>query len=388
MSKLHVVDGPLRGKVFEVTELASIGRGEACAVRLDGVHISRVHARLERRGEGMTIKDNGSRNGIYVNGLSVREAVLRPDDQVEIGEHVLVFDPTADPEKLPRAAAAVIDSLSDPFAPGEPDERLQKLLGVAASIAAMDSEKEIARALLEALMLAIPAERGFVMVQDEGGQLVPAARKAPAGDEEFFLSNVLSHPLAKERKALIARDIFRKQPNLGKAVGILAAPLLSRTGYLGLAYLDARMAEGDARPKFALPDLRFAAALSSFAGARIAQIRRVAPLLKLGEKPLPDLRAAFEKDCVIEALRLKKGDLDAASKFLGLTRATLDEKLKVLGLVGGPVAKAEKPGEKATMAKPAGEKGTALKQAAVSKPSETKPPEEKPPPADWKSVQV
>jgi hypothetical protein len=385
MSKLHVVEGPLRGKVFEVTELASIGRGEACAVRLDGVHISRVHARLERRGESMVIKDNGSRNGIYVNGLSVREAVLRPDDQVEVGEHVLVFDPTADPEKLPRAAASVLETLADPFAPGEPDERLQKLLGVAASVASMDSEKEIARALLEALMLAIPAERGFVMVQDEGGQLVPAARKAPAGEEEFFLSNVLSHPLSKERKALIARDVFRKQPSIGKPVGILAAPLASRSGVLGLVYLDARMAEGETRPRFTRPDLRFAAILAGFAGSRIAQIRRVAPLLKLGEKPLPDLRAAFEKECVIEALRLKKGDLEAASKFLGLTRATLDEKLKILGIVGAsPLAP-----KGAAAARGGGEKATALKQASAAKPSETRPPEDKPPASPgWQSVQV
>jgi hypothetical protein len=388
MSKLVAIEGPLRGKVFEVTELASLGRGEACAVRLEGKHISRIHARLERRGDGMVLKDNGSRNGVYVNGQGVAEAVLRADDQIEIGEHVLVFDPTSDPEKLPRAAARVVETLADPFAPGEADERLPKLLGVAASLVSMESERDIARSLLEALMVAVPgAERGFVMIEDAAGQLKPAARKSPAGEEEFYLSSVLQHRLEKERRALIARDLFRREPNRGKPVGILAAPLATKAAFLGLAYLDAKMTAEEDRPKFTAADLRFAAALGAFAAARISQIQRAAPLAKLGEKPLPDLRAAFEKECIVEALRRKKGDLEAAAKLLGLTRATLDEKLKILDLVT-TVDASEKP----TVVKPAPAPAPAKaegKGTAVTKASPKPPPPPAPSgPAEWKSVQV
>lgn len=339
MTKIYVLEGPLRGKTFEVTELASIGRGEACAVRLDGHHISRIHARLEKSGDAMVIKDNGSRNGIFVNGRGVKESALRPNDQIEIGEHLLVFEPSGDPEQLPRLGAAVVETVTDPFAPGEPDERLQRLLGVAASLAAMETEKEIAQQLLEALMLAISAHRGFVMLQDSKGELKPAARKVPSGDEEFALSNILQAPLAKQRRALIATDVRRQQPHEGKRVGILAAPLATKAGVLGLAYLDVALAEGEARPPFRTSDLRFAAALAVFAATRIAQLRRIAPIGLVGERPLPDLRAAFEKECVVEALQQKKGDLDGAAKLLGLTRATLDEKLKVMGLVSTPPVK-------------------------------------------------
>ena len=354
MTKIYVLEGPLRGKTFEVTELASIGRGETCAVRLDGHHISRIHARLEKAGDGMVIKDNASRNGIFVNGRNVKEAPLHADDQVEIGEHLLVFEPSGDPEQLPRLGAAVLETVADPFAPGEPDERLQRLLGVAASIVALETEKEIAQNLLEALMLAISAHRGFVMLQDAKGELKPAARKVPSGDEEFALSNILQAPLAKQRRALIATDVRRTQPNEGKRVGILAAPLATKAGVFGLAYLDVALGETEKRPTFRTADLRFAAALASFAATRIAQIRRVAPIGLVGERPLPDLRATFEKECIVEALRQRKGDLDGAAKVLGLTRATLDEKLKILGLV--------------TTAPPA--------------------PVAPPPAADWKSVQT
>ncbi len=342
MSKFFVIEGPLRGKTFEVSELASIGRGETCAVRLDGRHVSRIHARLERRPDGMLIKDNGSRNGIFVNGQNVREAILRSDDQVEVGEHVLVFDPTKDPEKLPRAAA--IDSVADPFAPGEPDERLQKLLGVAAALVAQDDEKEIARSLLEALMLAISAERGFVMVMDSSGQLKPAARRAPAGDEEFYLSNVLHHQVSKERRAVIATDVIRRQPNEGKGIGILCAPLATKSGYLGLAYLDAR-----------IPD-----------GPRLSQLRRISSGSWMGAKSLSELMTSFEKEVIVEALHESQGDFAIAGKRLGMDRASLDARLKILDLVA-PAA-APPPTDRRAPAAP--------------------PPPPPPGPAEWKSVQV
>jgi hypothetical protein len=365
MSKFFVIEGPLRGKTFEVSELASIGRGETCAVRLEGRHVSRIHARLERRPDGMLIKDNGSRNGIFVNGQNVREAILRPDDQVEIGEHVLVFDATKDPEKIPRAAA--IDSVADPFAPGEPDERLQKLLGVAASLVSQDDEKEIAKSLLEALMLAISAERGFVMVMDGSGQLKPAARRAPAGDEEFYLSNVLHHQVSKERRAVIATDVIRRQPNEGKGIGILCAPLATKSGYLGLVYLDARIAEGETKPRFKSADLRFASALAIFAATRLGQLRRIGSGSWLGARTLTELMTAFEKETIVEALHAAGGDLASAGKSLGVERGALDARLKALGLVTPAAAPPAAP-------KPVD-------------PAATKPPDA-PPTAQWNSVQV
>lgn len=338
MTRLVAVEGPLRGKSFEVTELASIGRSDACAVRLEGRHVSRIHARLERRGEAVVIRDNGSRNGTYVNGLPVQEATLAPGDEVEIGEHVLVFDPRGEPPAEPRKAARILEVWPDPWAPlGEPDPRVEELLRHAAALAAAESERDVARRLLEACLGALPAERGFVMHQDASGALQPMARKAPPG-EEFFLSNVLQGRLERERAAVLARDLRRRPPKAGQPVGILAAPLAASGKFQGLLYLDTAMAEGEERPRFTRADLRFAASLSGFAALRVADLRRYHPLESLGEKSLPELRSAFEKECVVEALRRQGGNLDAAAQFLGLTRATLDEKLKILGLLEAPSA--------------------------------------------------
>lgn len=353
MTKLVAVDGPLRGKVFEITELASIGRGDSCAVRLEGRHVSRIHARLERRDGAMVLKDNGSRNGVFVNGGLVKEQALRADDVVEIGEHALVFEPTGDPEKLPRARA--VESLEDPFAAGDVDPRL---VGLGAALAGQEDERELARRLLEDLLSAVPAERGFVMVNDPGGPLRPLARKSPAGEEEFLVSNVLGAQVLQEKRAITGIDVRRRPPAAGTRVGLLAVPLLAKGHALGLAVLEAKMAEGEETPRFTRDNLRFAFALAAFAGLRLAQLRRLSSGSRGGHKSLPDLVTAFEKEIVVGALHDAKGDLDAATKSLGVGRAALDARLKALGLVAPAPAAPAKPGE---------------------------PP---PPAAGWKSVEV
>jgi hypothetical protein len=328
MSRLVVVEGPLRGKTFEITELASIGRGDSCAVRLDGRHISRIHARLERKDGGMLVR---SRNGIFVNGASVKEALLRPDDEVEIGEHVLVYEPAADPLQRPRASA--LETLAEPFAPAPGDERLPALVAAAAALAGLDDERAVARTLLDALLAGIRAERGFVMTADASGALKPAARKAPAGNEEFFLSNVLNHHVSTDRKAVLGVDLRRRPPEAGRRAGVIVVPLGWKSSFLGLAFLDALLPDGESRPAFSSADLRYAAVLGAFAGLRLGQLRRLSSGSRLAHRTLDELVAGFEKEILLEALHAAKGELDAAARELGLKRPDLDARLKALGLV-------------------------------------------------------
>jgi hypothetical protein len=133
---------------------------------------------------------------------------------------------------------------------------------------------------------------------------------------------------------VIATDVIRRQPNEGKAIGILCAPLATKSGYLGLAYLDARIPEGETKPRFKSADLRFASALSIFAATRLAQLRRISSGSWVGAKSLAELVVSFEKEVIVEALHASQGDLAAAAKKLGLDRAGLDARLKALSLVG------------------------------------------------------
>ncbi|MHC5022222.1 MAG: FHA domain-containing protein, partial [Planctomycetota bacterium] len=57
--------------------------------------ISRVHAtiRIDEDGRAWTIRDNASRNGIFINGRNVESHQLRAGDQIRIGPTVLAVEP-------------------------------------------------------------------------------------------------------------------------------------------------------------------------------------------------------------------------------------------------------------------------------------------------------
>ena len=80
-------------------------------VALDDPRLSRHHATITRVGVIVEIRDQGSRNGTFVNGVRVETAMLRPGDIVRIGETLLEIGdtparaPTGDPTLVGRAAA-------------------------------------------------------------------------------------------------------------------------------------------------------------------------------------------------------------------------------------------------------------------------------------------
>lgn len=65
----------------------SIGRDRNCDLVIEDMTVSRVHARLERTGDGWLLADLGSTNGTRVNGWLVRDRVkVRAGDVVRFGE--------------------------------------------------------------------------------------------------------------------------------------------------------------------------------------------------------------------------------------------------------------------------------------------------------------
>ncbi len=62
-----------------------IGRGADADVMLPDPLVSRHHARLAPRGGRLVVSDLGSTNGTRVNGDVVREAVVGPGDQIDVG---------------------------------------------------------------------------------------------------------------------------------------------------------------------------------------------------------------------------------------------------------------------------------------------------------------
>lgn len=96
---LRVTRGPLRGTEFPFPERTTciLGRGSDCSPRLpndpDHRTISRHHCLLDVNPPDVRVRDFGSRNGTYVNGVKIgqREAHQTPEQAAELGfpEHDL-----------------------------------------------------------------------------------------------------------------------------------------------------------------------------------------------------------------------------------------------------------------------------------------------------------
>lgn len=91
---LHSRRATQRGRVLLLTEDGyDLGREAAprCLL-LEDEEVSRKHATLARLDDGrFAIEDHASRNGTFVNGRAIREAVLGDQDVVRVGGHVLLF---------------------------------------------------------------------------------------------------------------------------------------------------------------------------------------------------------------------------------------------------------------------------------------------------------
>ena len=84
--------GGRAGESFAVDrDRMSIGRTPDAAVFLDDVTVSRNHALIVRRDDGLYIDDLGSLNGTYVNRRRIESHKLDDGDEIQIGKYKLSY---------------------------------------------------------------------------------------------------------------------------------------------------------------------------------------------------------------------------------------------------------------------------------------------------------
>ena len=73
-------------------ERTTIGRSPDCDIFLDDVTVSRKHAVLVQRDDGLFIEDEGSLNGTFLNRRRIEEpARLENGDELQVGKYKLTF---------------------------------------------------------------------------------------------------------------------------------------------------------------------------------------------------------------------------------------------------------------------------------------------------------
>ena len=91
--QLRITRGQQIGSIYELTgDVITLGRNPNNDIFLNDMTVSRKHATLSKTSSSYRIKDEGSFNGVWVNGHSVSETMLNVGDQLQIGSFRLVFE--------------------------------------------------------------------------------------------------------------------------------------------------------------------------------------------------------------------------------------------------------------------------------------------------------
>jgi DNA-binding NtrC family response regulator len=104
--ELVVIDGPSRGKRLRVADgAARVGSAPGSDLSLADPTVSRVHCEIRVHPDGIAVRDCGSTNGTYVEGVRLREGQVQPGVNVRAGRSVFRIESAAGQSIVPVSDA-------------------------------------------------------------------------------------------------------------------------------------------------------------------------------------------------------------------------------------------------------------------------------------------
>jgi pSer/pThr/pTyr-binding forkhead associated (FHA) protein len=188
VSKVLVVHDGKRERELLLVERLVVGRDPMCDLSHDDSLLSRRHAEFASSGDEVTVRDLGSRNGLFVNGTRTAERALRPGDIVTIGplrvRYVMSSAPVSlTPDELDSGSTKVIPSaLPRPatIPPAPPPVSEAVSVPVLEDIMEEDSDEEETRVVQVSDWMPEAAAAGDDLDEAEATMMVPAADLAPS----------------------------------------------------------------------------------------------------------------------------------------------------------------------------------------------------------------
>jgi len=256
-ARLEVTDALGRRTVVLEKATFTIGRRSVNDLQLTGTDVSRDHAEILRGDGQYLVRDRGSRCGTYVNGAQVTERRLTHGDKIQVGRTAgaqLVF--------LLNDGPASTDSRSGTSALVGGFRQVATLLEALRGLGSSRVLDEVLTLVMDAAIELTGAERGFVMLANERGELetkiarmrgrmslggarFDTSRKIPeqvfATGKEMVVANLPEGNLAGDHSATIAhgiRHVLCVPLLLVRYVDQPGAPVESRP--TGVLYLDSR----------------------------------------------------------------------------------------------------------------------------------------------------
>ncbi len=300
MATLQIIKGPNAHKIFAVGAGESvIGRGRACAIRLEDSLASRSHATVCAEGQdAYLVRDMGSSNGTIVNGRRIDgEQSLRDGDEISVGQTTLVFvlrgkvsgEPdgdAAEPETIiQRMETQNLSILTESTADGSSGAQvnaLRFLLDLARAAEEADRVEVLAAVLAEGIAPTIATDRVFLLVGRERA-MQPVERPLPKHMKRIYAqpySTTVVHRAATEKVGVMSclseDERFKDARSVatGQITSAICVPLMVGEEVLGALYLD-RLGESE---PFTSDDLELATAAGLQCSMALLNIKRLAEL--------------------------------------------------------------------------------------------------------------
>jgi adenylate cyclase len=324
--KLHLMVEGARHSVELTEEGFTVGRGEAANLRLSANAVSRVHARFLLKDGKPHVMDLRSLNGTTVSGHVITVPTpIKPGDTVFLGEvPIEILDekaPTPTPAQPPPGVrtgtnlmgSGALNMLSVPkstsskisledrafdqsgsimiphaslekmlaqqadAASGSTVQLFQRLAAMAGTLLRAAGLEELLGSVMNLVTSQIPCQRGFILLADPGGSLVPElVWEEKPGSSAAPISRTIAHTAMSDRVTILTTDA-RLDPRFAagdsiKIHGItsaLCAPLIVDDQSLGVIYLETSLNKGG----FKREDEHLLSAMANFAAVGIARER-------------------------------------------------------------------------------------------------------------------
>jgi pSer/pThr/pTyr-binding forkhead associated (FHA) protein len=121
MSQIEIITAEGRRKIELGDTPVTIGRSKVCQCRVNDKALSREHMEFRKKPDGFWVRDMGSRNKTFVNGLKVEaEMQLKAGDRVTAGRTLILFDATPQQSAEAKPVGATPAKPAAPAAPSTP----------------------------------------------------------------------------------------------------------------------------------------------------------------------------------------------------------------------------------------------------------------------------
>src|SRR3954453_16078779 len=90
-ARLIAISGTLEGATFPIEGELSIGRDRQNTLAIEDRVLSRRHCSIQVADGKCSLRDLGSSNGTYVNGLPVTMRMLNAGDHITAGQNLFLF---------------------------------------------------------------------------------------------------------------------------------------------------------------------------------------------------------------------------------------------------------------------------------------------------------